>query len=66
MENCKECHKDFEDYSVVEQGMMKGSKIENPVICQDCMGKGWSDNPEEVRDAIAKDPILSKHISCFI
>lgn len=40
---CRECFKEFENYSVIESGMMKGTPIKNPDICQNCMAKGWSE-----------------------
>lgn len=31
-------------------------------LCDACMSKGWTDDPEEVSKAIMADPFLSKHI----
>lgn len=38
---CVECWKEFENYSVIESGMMKGTRVEKPDICQKCMSRGW-------------------------
>lgn len=40
---CVECWNEFEDYTTVESGMMKGTKVKKPNICQKCMSKGWSE-----------------------
>lgn len=32
-------------------------------LCDECMNKGWTSNPEEVSKAILEDPLLSKVVS---
>lgn len=34
-----------------------------PDLCDTCMSKGWTDDPDEVFDAVTNDPVLGKIVS---
>lgn len=58
MKICNECKKEFKPYKVlILQG--KECPVDKDIgerTCQECMQKGWTDDPKEILEAFEKDP----------
>ncbi len=66
---CKECGKisipTYTERPLVVPNLKEPLRFQKdyiPEICDECMSKGWTDDPEEVRRDILNDPLLGNKV----